>query len=230
MENQNPRSLPEALQIILSWIPPEDRPEIARTNKNAWCNVCRINHGVNILTLFFKNNPWRERLEMDLSKVTSILDPELLSQILLGMVWDEIKEQYDSSKATEIGAILVVDDSAKFAGILKDVLRKKCTNKIMDFFDPQRAIDYCAINPYGVNLIIANYDMPEKNGVQMLKIMDTLLQQSVPVILTSHHLSQNVPDFDFFCNNPWEKIVPHQFLKKPFSADDIEKAIASLAL
>ena len=78
--------------------------------------------------------------------------------------------------------IVIVDDCAVTAAIIKGIARDRGTNEVLKFTDPESALDYLRVDP--ADLVIVDYAMPGMNGVQLTGALRCMPRhEGTPVVM-----------------------------------------------
>ncbi|WP_373001360.1 response regulator [Sulfurimonas sp.] len=105
--------------------------------------------------------------------------------------------------------ILIVDDSALFRSIISNLLQRHKFN-VLEAEDGQKALDILN-NNININLIITDYEMPNINGLELIKsIRNNYELKEIPIIVIS---SVNAQSTIVDCM----KHGANDYLNKPFS-------------
>lgn len=76
--------------------------------------------------------------------------------------------------------ILLVDDDAEFAELFSGVLEYTLNLNVLTFLNPLQALTRAVSTP--VDLVVTDTNMPEMNGIELLKAL-RLAKPSLPVVV-----------------------------------------------
>ena len=115
--------------------------------------------------------------------------------------------------------VLIVDDSSSMRGVIKKVIGMSGfrMDNCFEANHGKRAIE--VLQQDWVDVIISDINMPEMNGLEMLKALNQdSLFKNIPVIIVTTEGSNERMDEAF-------ALGAKGFIKKPFLPEDLKKAL-----
>lgn len=117
-------------------------------------------------------------------------------------------------------AIAIIDDSVTNLAILKHVSAKIGVRDILPFSDPELAI--AELSRRDVDLIIVDYEMPKKNGIEVTRAIRTgRINRDTPIIMVT---SVSARDIRLAALNAGAT----DFLNKPVDPNELRARIVNL--
>ncbi|NOZ13541.1 MAG: response regulator [Acidobacteria bacterium] len=104
--------------------------------------------------------------------------------------------------------IVIVDNEQTILRSLEILLKPK-TDEIHCFLNPKEALEYIKTHGYTIDILLADYFMPDMNGLELIRKGTPFLNPETVKVIISGHV-ELIPDA---LNNQWP--VDH-LLSKPF--------------
>lgn len=150
-------------------------------------------------------------------RINSKLDEGTDIEILFPMVEKYVHPDTGNleAPATGKGHILFVDDEELLAEVGKHLL-EKLGYSVVTFQYPPHALEHFTSQPQAFDAIITDMDMPEMNGVQLIR--EILKIRQIPVIITTG-FSENISREDA------AKLGVSELLMKPLTLHDLAASV-----
>jgi two-component system, chemotaxis family, sensor kinase CheA len=120
-----------------------------------------------------------------------------------------IRNQVNGTKdkyLTSLYKILIVDDETELADMIAEFVEKDYESHAV--YSPEDAIEFVKLYNKDICMIISDYDMPNKNGMELRRELIDLGYGKIPFMILSGHISREVAlsavDLKIcgFCNKP----------------------------
>lgn len=116
------------------------------------------------------------------------IDNKLFCAICGGEVKDSNQAESDISRQIVRKNILIIDDQSFFLKSIKDILENEYNCRVIGFSNGIDSLEYIAKHIRGeftIDLIILDLELPEINGITMLKVIRNLIREIPILILTT---------------------------------------------
>ena len=117
--------------------------------------------------------------------------------------------------------VLIADDTDSIRNITRSILREMGFNEVEAVSDGVEALKYLEARPF--HLVIADWDMPGKNGIELLQAIKQLPDDKRPaayMMMTGTTEREKVMTAI--------KAGIHEYVAKPFSPDILEQKVLTL--
>jgi DNA-binding NtrC family response regulator len=108
--------------------------------------------------------------------------------------------------------VAVVDDEIDLASLFKDTLSQIPNIRVLAFSDPMLALEHFQQNHRNYRCVIADYRMPELNGVELLSKVKETNNEVTTILISAFEIGDEV----FKNSNCIDK-----FLQKPITMGDL---------
>ena len=134
------------------------------------------------------------------------------------------------------GTLLIVDDEEMVLTSLRSLLKIETDYAVACYTDPNQALDEVRRN--GVDLVIADYLMPQMNGIQFLAQVKSLDPEVTRILLTGYGDKEsaiqaiNRVGLFHYVEKPWDNnqllLLIHNGLEKRFLIKQLREKVSEL--
>ena len=115
--------------------------------------------------------------------------------------------------------VSIVDDEQDITILFRDALMSIKGKTVFTFSDPLLALEHFQMNEHAYVLVIADFRMPELNGMELLRKMKELNKFVRTILMTAFAL-----DDKFFKEYARREII-NGFLQKPIRLNDLRNEV-----
>jgi len=133
-------------------------------------------------------------------------------------------------------SVVVVDDEEMVATALRTFLELETPYEIRDFTAPRRALESLAESP--ADVVVADFMMPEMDGVQFLREVRASWPQTSRILLTGYADVQNAiraineAGLYYYLQKPWDnehlKLVVRNGVERSTLVNELDARISAL--
>lgn len=134
------------------------------------------------------------------------------------------------------GRVVLVDDEAMVAAALRAFLEFETTYEILTFTSPKQALEL--IEQEHVHVVVADYMMPEQDGISFLKAVRNLRPMTTRILLTGYADKDNAiraineAGLYYYLEKPWDneqlKIVIRNGIERSALFNELDARVSAL--
>lgn len=176
------------------------------------------------LPFLIMTSPISQEAEKVMLAAENLVDGYLIKPFRINLLQEKIERILETPIRGPQKQVLVVDDDEEARAMVIEYLKQMGFKDVVGLADGKAALEHLQRDPAKVGLIVSDWDMPELNGIDLLKALKgTPSYEEIPfLMITSQSSIESMKVVQA------ARASVDDYLLKPFSLGDIRKRVESL--